>query len=223
MKPLRLVAATVVASCAVATGAFAAPQATSPSQAQGASGVAGFDHIDTAHISFNYDNGNFTLPGHFTASSKATTITADHATGNSKQKLLHANGNVIVHQDAQTTKDAKTGAPVAQKPSTLTCDKLDVDGITKVYTATGNMHFVQEGGRDATADAATLDDANHHLHMQGNVHVKDKDRTINASTIDYDTASGQIEADGDVTITAPAETPPPGSHPVNAIKKKRVF
>ena len=222
---MRLVSVTaaVVVTLALASAALAAPQATTPSQSEGASGVAGFDHIDTAHISFNYDNGNFTLPGHFTASSKATTITADHATGNSKQKLLHADGNVVVHQDAQTTKDKKTGAPVEQKPSTLTCDKLDVDGITKIYTATGNMHFVQEGGRDATADAATLDDANHHLHMQGNVHVKDKDRTINASTIDYDTASGQIEADGDVTITAPAETPPPGSRPVTAVKKKRVF
>jgi lipopolysaccharide transport protein LptA len=223
MRPLRLTAAAILSALALANAAVAAPQAPGPSESQGASGVAGFDHINTSHIIFNYDNGNFTLPGHFTASSKNTTITADHATGNSKQKLLHADGNVIVHQDAQTTPATGKTAAVTQKPSTLTCDKLDVDGITKVYTATGNMHFVQEGGRDATADMATLDDANHHLHMQGNVHVKDKDRTINASTIDYDTASGQIEADGDVTITAPEDTPPPGSHPVQAVKKKKVF
>jgi lipopolysaccharide transport protein LptA len=222
MRPFRVTAAAMLGVLALASAAIAAPQATSPSDTEGASGVAGFDHINTAHISFNYDNGDFTLPGHFTASSKNTTITADHATGNSKQKLLHAQGNVIVHQEAQTTKSGK-GAPVLQKPSTLTCDKLDADGMTKVYICTGNMHFVQEGGRDATADAATLDDANHHLHMQGNVHVKDKDRTIDASTIDYDTASGQIEADGDVTITAPEDTPPPGSHVVPAIKKKKVL
>ncbi len=222
MRPIRISAAGMLGSLALASAAIAAPQATAPSQIEGASGVAGFDHIATAHISFNYDNGDFTLPGHFTASNKNTTITADRATGNSKQKLLHAQGNVIVHQDAQTNSSGR-GAPVTQKPSTLTCDKLDADGVTKVYVCTGNMHFVQEGGRDATADMATLDDANHHLHMQGNVHVKDKDRTIDASTIDYDTSSGQIEADGDVTITAPEDTPAPGSRPVPAIKKKKVF
>jgi lipopolysaccharide transport protein LptA len=221
MKLRTATAAATTLSLALASAVVAAPQTnTAADPLSGASGVAGFDHINTAHISFNYDNGNFTIPGHFTASSKSTDITADHATGNSKQKLLHADGNVVVHQAAQPPAPGKTEG---QRASTLTSDKLDVDGITKLYTATGNMHFTQEGGRDATADMATLDDAHHHLHMQGNVHVRDKDRTINAETIDYDTVSGQIEADGDVTITAPSETPPPGSHPITPIRKKKIL
>ena len=223
MKSFTASAAVLTCALAVASAAIGAPQGAGPAEpASGASGVAGFDHIATKHISFNYDNGNFTLPGPFTASSKDTDITADQATGNSKQKLLHARGHVVVHKKAEQRPNGK-GSSVTQKPSTLDCDSLDADGNSKVYTCTGNMHFVQEGGRDATADAATLDDAHHHLHMQGNVHVQDKDRTINASTIDYDTLSGQIEADGDVTITAPAETAPPGTAPVSPIKRKKIL
>jgi lipopolysaccharide export system protein LptA len=223
MKPFTATAAALLAAFAIASAALGAPQgAGSADPASGASGVAGFDHIATKHISFNYDNGNFTLPGPFTASSKDTDITADQATGNSKQKLLHAHGHVVVHKKAEQ-RPGGNGSTVTQKPSTLTCDSLDADGISKVYTCNGNMHFMQEGGRDATSDTATLDDAHHHLHMQGNVHVQDKDRTINASTIDYDTISGQIEADGDVTITAPAETPPPGTPPISPIKHKKII
>jgi lipopolysaccharide assembly outer membrane protein LptD (OstA) len=217
-------ASLTIALLALAGAAFASPEAGAPSDPlSGASGVAGFDHIETAHISFNYDNGNFTIPGHFNASSKDTDITADHATGNSKQKLLHADGNVIVHKLGTSRPGVNGGPPQEQRPSTLTCDKLDVNGISKIYTATGNMHFTQVGGRDATADMATLDDANHHLHMQGNVRVKDKDRIIMANTIEYDTISGQIEADGNVTIVAPTETAPPGTAPVQAIKHKKII
>jgi lipopolysaccharide transport protein LptA len=174
-----------------------------------ASNVAGFSHIRADKVQFNINTGDFTIPDRFTASRQGSDITADHATGNSKQKVLHAEGHVIVHQTGSSATGAKPNA-VTQRPSTLTCDRLDVDGIKKLYYATGNMHFTQEGGREATADSAVLDDTEHHLHMEGHVHVRQGDQTIDGDTLDYNTQSGQLDANGDVTITAPVETASPG-------------
>ena len=192
-----------------------APAAT-PNDVAGAHNIAGFDSIKTTRISFNFQTGNFTLPARFTASSKGTDLSADQATGNSKQKLIHAVGNVIVHQTQSSTGHGARAGEVTQRASKLTCDKLDVDGVRKLYTATGNMHFTQEGGREATSDMAILDDQSHQLHLQGHVHVRNGEQTIDADTLDYNTDSGQIEGNGDVTITAPAQTP----EPLPAKKKK---
>jgi len=204
--------------CVAATGAFAQPTDAGDS---GASNIAGFSNIRTDKVEFNINNGDFTIPGHFTATRTGSDITADHATGNSKQKILHAEGHVIVHEVSAPTGTKNTG-DLSQRPSTLTTDKLDVDGIKKIYYATGNMHFTQEGGREATADNAVLDEASHHLHLQGHAHVRKDDQTIDADTLDYDTSTGQLEANGDVTITAPYETPAPGASAAPAKKKKRL-
>src|SRR3984957_20614525 len=117
----------------------------------GASNVACFSHIRADKVQFNINTGDFTIPDRFAAPRKGSDITADHATGNSKQKVLHAEGHVIVHQSPSAA-SASTHNAVTQRASTLTCDRLDVDGIKKLYYATGNMHFTQEGGREATSD-----------------------------------------------------------------------
>jgi lipopolysaccharide export system protein LptA len=186
----------------------------------GASNLGGFSHIRTDKVQFNINNGDFTIPDKFTATRPGSDITADHATGNSKQKQLHAEGHVVVNQTSAATGTKNTN-DLSQRPSRLTCDRLDVDGIKKIYYATGNMHFTQEGGREATSDNAVLDDANHHLHLEGHAHVRKDDQVIDADTLDYDTASGELEANGDVTITAPYQTAPPGAAASAAPKKKR--
>lgn len=210
----RVLPALVLASLLGASVALGAPEDDSA-----ASNVAGFSHIRTDKVQFNINTGDFTIPDHFTATREGSDITADHATGNSKQKVLHAEGHVIVHETQPATSGAK--AQAAQRPSTLTCDRLDVDGIKKIYYATGNMHFTQEGGREATSDSAVLDDAAHHLHLEGHVHVKNGDQFIDGDTLDYDTQSGQVDANGDVTITAPVQTPSPGPAGSPAPKKKK--
>jgi len=192
--------------------------AAAPEDESVASNVAGFSHIRTDKVQFNINTGDFTIPGRFTATRAGSDITADRATGNSKQKVLHAEGHVVVHQTHSSVSGAKTNA-VTQRPSTMTCDRLDVDGIKKIYYATGNMHFIQEGGREASSDNAVLDDAAHHLHMEGHVHVRNGEQTIDGDTLDYDTQSGQLDANGDVTITAPVETASPG--PASGQQPKR--
>lgn len=214
----RAFGALALASLAVTSVALGAPEDEGV-----ASNVAGFSHIRADKVEFNINTGDFTIPDRFTATRGGSDITADHATGNSKQKLLHAEGHVVVHQSSAAVSGAKTN-DLTQRPSTLTCDRLDVDGIKKVYYATGNMHFTQEGGREATADSAVLDDAAHHLHMEGHVHVRQGDQTIDGDTLDYDTQSGQLDANGNVTITAPVETAAPGPPGSPAPKRrKRLF
>jgi lipopolysaccharide assembly outer membrane protein LptD (OstA) len=214
--PFRLSAlGAALLAVALANAASAAPQ---PASEASGSAIAGFDHIRTDHLDFNLNSGDFTIPGHFVATREGTDITADSATGNSKRKLLHAVGHVIVHQNAPLPQRGRA-TDLTQRPSTLTCDRLDADGVRKLFTADGNMHFTQEGGREATADHAVLDDANHHLHMEGHVVVKNGDQTIASDVLDYDTQTGQVEGSGDVTITTPVETPTPG--PAVAPKKKK--
>jgi lipopolysaccharide assembly outer membrane protein LptD (OstA) len=205
----------------VALGAPEAPVQTPPgADESAASNVGGFSHIRTDKVQFNINTGDFTIPDHFTATREGSDITADHATGNSKQKTLHAEGHVVVHETRAPTSSSKA-TDATQRPSTLTCDRLDVDGVKKVYYATGNMHFTQEGGREATSDSAVLDDSAHHLHLEGHVHVKNGDQFIDGDTLDYDTQSGQVDANGNVTITAPVQTPSPGPAVSAAPKKKK--
>lgn len=212
----------VVASAFLGALLVAAPASATPESDAGGTSVshlAGFDHIQTDKFDYNLNTGDFTIPGHFTATRDGTDVTADHATGNAKSKIMHAAGHVIVHQN-----QPPPGKPsdLTERPSTLTCDKLDVDGGKKLYTATGNMHFSQEGGREATSDNAVLDDANHHLHMEGHVKVRDGDQTVEAETLDYDTLSGQLNGNGNVTITAPVETPAPAAPRTPKPKRKKL-
>lgn len=212
---VRIVLAALGAASLVTSLASAAPEA-GPGYAL--NHVAGFDHISTAKFDYNLNSGDFTIPGHFTAAREGTDVTADRASGNSRRKMMHAEGNVVVHQTQPMEKGKAND--LTQRPSTLTCDKLDVDGTKKLYVATGNMHFTQEGGREALSDTAVLDDANHHLHMEGHVHVKNGEQTVDADVLDYDTVSGQLQGNGNVTISSPVETPTPGA-PRSAAPKKR--
>ncbi len=210
--------AVVLATLAFASSAVALAAPENDPQSSSLNHLAGFD-IRTEHFTYNLNNGDFSLPDHFDATRAGTNITADRATGNSQRKEMHAQGHVVVHQ-SEPLRNGKA-SDLTQRPSTLYCDRLDVDGNRQVYTATGNMRFAQEGGHEATADRAVLDDANHHLHMEGNVHVRNGEQTVNSNTLDYDTLTGQLTGNGNVTITAPVETPTPGPAPTAAPKKKK--
>jgi len=189
-----------------------------------ASSFAGFDHIQAAHLSYNFQSGNYTIPERFTATRSGTEITADKANGNSKKKVMHAEGSVVVHQ-TQPLKSGGDVTKVTQEPSTLTCDKLDADGLRKLYTAAGNVHFTQ-ANREGSSDVATLDDNTHMLHMEGHVHLRDKEQFLDGDVVDYNTVTGQAEVGGKphVLVRFPVETPSPGPPKTPAPKKKgRLF
>ncbi len=216
---LAAVVAAAAAHPARAAGPTPAPAGPGAGLGSTTSNFAGFDTIRTAQIHYNINNGTFEFPTHFSATRQGMDITADRANGNSQKKQLHAVGNVVVHQ-VEPTGTGKTSA-LTQRPSTLTTDMLDVDGGRQIYTATGNMHFTQEGGKEASADRAVLDDLTHHLHMEGHVRVRDGERTIEATQLDYDTLTGEVDGNGNVTITAPAPTDTPGPPQPASTKKPK--
>ncbi len=199
--------------------AFAVIATGSPARALDFTHIAGFDRIESDVVNWNLETGAFSLPHPFVASRESSDISADRATGNSRQKQLHAEGHVVVHQ-TEPLKSSLRAEALTQKPSTLTCDVLDVDGVRKLYVAIGNVHFLQ-ANREATADRGTLDDANHRLHMEGHVHIRDKEQTLESDVLDYDTQTGDLSAKGNVTIQAPVETSAPAGEPTPTAKPKK--
>jgi hypothetical protein len=62
--------------------------------------------------------------------------------------------------------------------------------------------------------------------MEGHVHVKNGEQSVDADVLDYDTLTGQLDGNGDVTIVAPLDTPAPGAPgpaPSGKPKKKRLL
>jgi lipopolysaccharide assembly outer membrane protein LptD (OstA) len=144
------------------------------SAAGGQNGVGGFDTIKAATIDSDAVSGNFTIPGHFTATREGLEIAGDHAKGNSVSKQVSITGNVVVTMRAgNAMKETPAPSPTASpQVSTLTCDRLDIDGVHRVYHAIGNVHY-HEPTRDITADRADMTEATSHIHLEGNVHVTD--------------------------------------------------
>ncbi|MHB8462529.1 MAG: OstA-like protein, partial [Vulcanimicrobiaceae bacterium] len=98
-------------------------------------------------------------------------------------------------------------------PSTLTTDKLQINGKTKTYIATGNVHFTQADS-DVTSDHAVLDDLTHTLTLDGNVKMSGNGRNLVADHVVYNTISGQAHATGNVVLqfasnVHPITTPKP--------------
>jgi lipopolysaccharide transport protein LptA len=202
----KLMLAAVGLFAFVAASAQRSPSPTQP----GFHNVGGFDTITTRTIDTNLNTGDFTVPERFAATRSGTEISADRATGNSKKKLVHATGHVVVHRTGQVESQGELASKVSGEPSTLTCDTLDVDGIRKFYVAVGNVHFTQQD-REATADRATLNDLTNELHLTGNVHIRDKEQFLDGNDVIYNTKTGDVKATGNpVMVRTPVEAATPG-------------
>jgi len=134
--------------------------------------AAGFNFSDwqvsTGELDFNYQTGAFSTPGHVRLTRTGSDIQADRASGNTKTKQAYLQGNVALHDRNGVLTNFSGGTPGGSKPATLTCDNLQIDGVSKIYTATGHVHFAQGTGY-ATADRAVMNGFTHDLHLYGNV------------------------------------------------------
>jgi len=134
--------------------------------------AAGFNFSDwqvsTGELDWNYQTGAFTTPGHVRLQRPGSEIQANRATGNTKSKQAYLTGNVWLHDQNGVLTNFGGGTAGGSKPATLTCDTLQIDGVTKIYTATGHVHFSQ-GGSYVTADRAIMNGFTHDLHLYGNV------------------------------------------------------
>lgn len=122
-------------------------------------------HVVTGQLDANWQTGAFSTPGHIELTRPGSDISADHATGNFKTHSATLTGNVVLHDNnGVLTNFAGQGG--SHQPATLTCDNLTMDGVSKTYIATGNVHFNQ-GGSTVIADRAVMNGVTHDLHLYG--------------------------------------------------------
>lgn len=160
---LRLPAA-VLAALLIA----AAPKPPAQGQAVGF-GLSDW-HVATGQLDANWQTGAFSTPGRIELTRPGSDISAQRATGNWKTHSATLTGNVVLHDNNGVLTNF-AGQNGSHAPATLTCDNLTIDGVTKTYVATGNVHFIQ-GGSDVHADRAVMNGVTHDLHLYGNVQLQ---------------------------------------------------
>ena len=220
---LAIVLAPVLGSAAVAV------PTPSPAPAGGASlRDPGIYTITGQNLTWNQKTGDFTIPSDVKFTQPGTDVTGDHATGNSITKSVKITGHVILHNSKPVSTLGITSPNASSEPQTLTADELDVDGPTKVYVAIGNVKFTQ-GTKVVTAERGELDQKQHLLKLNGNVHVDDTatGQSMVAENVTYDTQSETVTASGKsgepFQIRAPVGSAPnaPAATATTPTKRKR--
>lgn len=210
------------------SAALAAPT-PSPAPAGGASlRDPGVYTITGQNLTWNQKTGDFTIPSDVKFTQPGTDVTGDHATGNSITKSVKITGHVILHNNKPVSTLGITSPNASSEPQTLTADELDVDGPTKVYVAIGSVKFTQ-GSKVVTAERGELDQKQHLLKLNGNVHVDDSatGQSMVAENVTYDTQNETVSASGKsgepFQIRAPVGSAPnaPGATATNQPKRKR--
>lgn len=155
-----------------ATPTAAKSPAPNPSKTP-ATATFGDWQVNTEELNFNWQNGDFTTPGHVLLTRPGSDISADRANGNQRRKQADLRGHVIMHDHSGLLTGAvaaNAGARTTNEPATLTCDELQIDGVQKTYTAIGNVHFVQ-GARRMSASRAIMNGITHQLRLLGHVEL----------------------------------------------------
>ena len=129
-------------------------------------------------------NGDFTMPHKVAFSRPGSDGTADRAEGNDKRGTVSLFGNVVMHDNGNAPEAGSQDEYAKGGPSTLTCDQLDVDSKSKIYTAIGHVHFTQ-GARDMVADHGVLNRKTGMLRLDGHVKTKENESTMTAQNLEY--------------------------------------
>jgi lipopolysaccharide export system protein LptA len=176
--------------------------------------------IETDEISHKA-NGDFTMPHKVAFSRPGSDGTADQAEGNDKRSTITLIGNVVIHDNGNAPEADSNDEYAKGGPSTLTCDRLDVDAKAKVYNAIGHVHF-EQGVRKADADRGVLNRSTGMLHLQGHVKTSEGDSSLRADEMDYNLNTKHVLSDGKpIIIKQPVPTPAPGSASPSPKPKKR--
>ena len=183
----------IAALAVVVATIAAAPQATT---------TVGAWSMVTERLNADLRTGAFSAPDHVEMTrADGSTVTADRASGNYKQRLVTLYGNVVLHDEGgsfglQSARSNERG------PANLTADTLTFDDATHLYDASGHVHYTQ-ADRSMDAEHAHLDDESHELTLDGDVHVVDGNRTLDAQHAVYNTQSGLGQAAGNVVMEFP--------------------
>lgn len=161
----RILAA-LLAATLIAAAPKSPPQTTSRAVGFGLSDW----HVATGQLDANWQTGAFSTPGHIELTRPGSDISANRAVGNFKTHSATLTGNVVLHDNNGVLTNF-AGQNGSKAPATLTCDNLAIDGVSKTYVATGNVHFLQ-GGSDVRADRAVMNGTTHDLHLFGHVQLQ---------------------------------------------------
>jgi len=231
---MRLLARTSLAGIALialCAGVAPSPPPAAPSPSASASpepsakpGVSTLDtpeyRLETTEID-KKGNGDFTMPNKVVFSRPGSDGTADRAEGNTERKTVSLFGHVVVHDNGNAPEAGSQDEYAKGGPSTLTCDRLDVDSKSKIYTAIGHVHFTQ-GARDMVADHGVLNRKTGMLRLDGHVKTKENESTMTAQNAEYNLDTKHVEANGKpIIIKQPVPTPEPGSATPSPKPKKR--
>ena len=219
----------VLALLAVVTTLVGASPSASPSASADAPSNAEFKvgvwDVHMTQVDVNMKSGNFSTPDKIVMTREGGDITGDRADGNYKTKESTIYGHVVMHDTQGNFAGLSSTKPSQSRgPSTLTADKVHIDGTAKVYTATGNVHYVQ-GDTTVDADTGTLDDEAHQLDLRGNVKIVQGERNMTAGHVIYNTVTGNAHAEDNVIMEFPSgvtktiATPRPIKLP-NPLEKK---
>lgn len=126
--------------------------------------------VSTSQFDYNWQSGAFNAPSHITLTRPGSEIQADRANGNGKTKQATLYGSVTLHDSNGVLTNFAGGSTGSHEPATLTCDTLQIDGVSKTYTAVGNVHFTQ-GRSSVTAQRAVMNGLTHQLNLYGGVHL----------------------------------------------------
>jgi lipopolysaccharide assembly outer membrane protein LptD (OstA) len=199
----------IVAMLAFALAAARAPSSPPPVPPSFADSFAvGVWTVHTQSLDFNERSGDFSVPNKLEMTRQGGDVEADRANGNYKTQVVMLYGNVTMHDLSGNFAGMASGS--IQRPSgpaTLTADTVRVDGMARVYTATGHVHYVQST-TTVDADRGMLNDASHMLFLSGNARVAQGLRNVVADHIAYNTLTGDAHAEGNVTMQFPNESQP---------------
>lgn len=147
--------------------------AAAPAPSQPSAQIGGWD-LRTPDVITNVQTGAFTLPNHVNlVRTDGSTVNADRATGNFRDKTIDLSGRVVMHDNSGTlSKRLGTTAPKGKHtpPATMVCDALHIDEKQNMYVATGSVHYKQ-GNSEVVADRIVLDNGKHKIHLSGHVKV----------------------------------------------------
>lgn len=127
-------------------------------------------HVATDQLDTNWQTGVFNAPDRITLTRVGSDISADRANGNFKQHQATLIGNVVLHDSNGVLTNFAGQTSGSHQPATLTCDSLNIQGATKTYVATGNVHF-RQGSSEVRATRAVMDGITHEIHLSGNVQL----------------------------------------------------
>jgi len=163
--------------------AMAAPAAALPS---------GFSKAVTQHfgvwsvhmtvVDYDLKTGDFSTPNHVTLTRTGAQVNADRARGNLKRKMAVLTGHVTMAD--------QTGV---KGPSSMSADAVQIEGGGTLYVATGDVRY-EQGATIASSDRGTLDQIAHVMTLDGNVHIVNGARTLDAQHATYNTITGQGQA-----------------------------